>query len=406
MKYIELFAGIGGLGYGLMQAGMTCVGYVEIDKHAHKAYEILHDPRKEMWSAYDIRDVTDDDIRRLGRERGPISLIAAGFPCQAFSVAGKRKGFADKTRGTLFFEIVRFASILRPEFLLLENVDGLRTHDNGRTLGIILGTLDELGYVGGWQVLNSKDFGVPQNRERIFIVASLRNGRARKVFPIGRKNDAAIEVVGRIEGRGHDQNRRIYASGGLAPCLNTMGGGGQEPKVLVVGNTNPSGNGMNGNVFDSDGLSPTLTTNKGEGNKVLVNVSQLTGVTETDQSLCLDANCFKGLGANQHSGTFGISDGYRIRKLTPLECFRLQSWPDEWYVKLKLIQKPELIEQVDMTRNDITAQVMRLLDEHGVKEGISDSQLYKMAGNGVTSAVAYEIGRRIMMNSDRLLKGA
>lgn len=137
-----------------MQAGMECVGYVEWDKYAHQAYQILHDPEERMWNAYDIRSVTDDDIRSLGRERGPISLIAAGFPCQSFSIAGKRQGFADKTRGTLFFEIMRFASILRPEYVLLENVDGLRNHDGGKTLGIILSSLAEMGYMGGeWQVL-------------------------------------------------------------------------------------------------------------------------------------------------------------------------------------------------------------------------------------------------------------
>src|SRR5690606_35515442 len=155
MRYIELFAGIGGMGWGLMQAGMECVGYVEWDKYAHKAFQILHDPEERMWNAYDVRSVTDDDIRSLGRERGPIQLIAGGFPCQAFSIAGKRKGFADSTRGTLFFEIVRFASILRPEYLLLENVTGLLNHDEGRTFETVVRTLDELGYVGEWCVLNS-----------------------------------------------------------------------------------------------------------------------------------------------------------------------------------------------------------------------------------------------------------
>lgn len=362
MKHIEMFSGIGGMGYGLMQAGMECVGFAELDKYAHKAFKILHDPEERMWSAYDVRSVTDDDLRLLGEQRGPIDLIAGGFPCQAFSIAGKRKGFQDSARGTLFFEIIRFASILKPKHLLLENVTGLLSHDGGRTFETIIRTLDELGYVGEWCVLNSAAY-VPQNRERVFIVASLGGSGGRKVFPFGEEN---------------------------------------KNTVRSVGNTNPSGNGMNGNVFDSFGLSPTLTTNKGEGNKILVNVSQITGVIETDNAACLDANYFKGLGANQaRTGVMepvavltpdreekrqngrrfkepgepaftltaqdkhGIYDGYRIRKLTPLECFRLQSFPDEWYYKLK---------------------------EHG----ISDSQLYKMAGNAVTSRVAYEIAKRIM----------
>lgn len=131
MKYIELFAGIGGMGHGLMRAGMECVGYVELDKYAHKAFQLLHDPQERMFNAYDVRSVTDDNLRLLERERGRIDLIAGGFPCQSFSIAGKREGFADSTRGTLFFEIIRFASILRPQYLLLENVMGLLNHDGG-----------------------------------------------------------------------------------------------------------------------------------------------------------------------------------------------------------------------------------------------------------------------------------
>lgn len=288
MKYIELFAGIGGMGHGLMQAGMECVGYCEIDKFAHKAFKILHDPEERMWEAYDVRAVTDDDIRLLGRERGPIDLIAGGFPCQAFSIAGKRKGFQDSTRGTLFFEIIRFASILKPKYLLLENVTGLLNHDGGRTFETVIRMLDELGYVGEWCVLNSSAY-VPQNRERIFIIASLGGSSGRKVFPFGSESSNSIKVVGRIEGS-HDQNSRVYGVDGLATTLGTMQGGGQEPKLF---------------------------------------------------------------------------DGKRIRRITPLEAFRLQSFPDEWYHKLK---------------------------EHG----ISDSQLYKMAGNAVTSRVAYEIGKRLM----------
>jgi DNA (cytosine-5)-methyltransferase 1 len=357
VNYIELFSGLGGMGHGLMQAGMNCVGYCEIDKFAHQAFKILHDPEERMWEAYDVRSVTDDDIRLLGRERGPIDLIAGGFPCQAFSIAGKRKGFQDSTRGTLFFEIIRFASILKPKYLLLENVTGLLNHDEGRTFETVIRTLDELGYVGEWCVLNSSAY-VPQNRERVFIVASLGGTGGRKVFPFGDKNENAVRSVG---------------------------------------NTNPSGNGMNGQVFDAAGLSPTLTTNKGEGNKVLVRAvispdyatktmngrrikepeEPMFALTVQDRHgvaiLQRPRGNNKGglheiaptLTSNSYQDNNHLVQGYRIRKLTPLECFRLQSFPDEWYHKLK---------------------------EHG----ISDSQLYKMAGNAVTSRVAYEIAKRLL----------
>lgn len=241
----------------------------------------------------------------------------------------------------------------------------------------------------------------------------------RKIFPFGAENSNAIEVVGRLEGN-HDQTSRVYGVGGLAPTLSTMQGRGTEPKVLVVGNTNPSGNGMNGKVFDSKGLAPTLTTNKGEGNKILVEPRAV--LTPDREEKRQNGRRFKEPGEpmftltaqDKHAvailrqtrteygkqmrkqyeageldegrqsmislepRTDGIANtlttvqkdnllltGYRIRKLTPKECFRLQSFPDEWYYKLK---------------------------EHG----ISDSQLYKMAGNAVTSVVAYEIGRRLM----------
>lgn len=175
MKYVEIFAGIGGMGWGLMQAGMECVGYVEWDKYAHKAFQILHDPEDKLWNAYDVRDVTNEEIDKMGKERGPINLVAFGFPCQSFSIAGKRKGFED-TRGTLFFEACRFVDVLKPEWILAENVTGLLSHDNGETFRVILESLNELGYEVDFQVLNTKDFGIPQNRERIFLL-----GRRRKI---------------------------------------------------------------------------------------------------------------------------------------------------------------------------------------------------------------------------------
>src|SRR5690606_17606978 len=132
------------------------------------------------WTAYDITKVPDDDIRPF---RGQVDVICAGFPCQAFSVAGKRLGFED-TRGTLFFEIARFAKEIQPRYLFLENVKGVLSHDKGRTFETILLALDELGYDAEWQLLNSAHFGVPQNRERVFIIGHLRGASTRKVFPI------------------------------------------------------------------------------------------------------------------------------------------------------------------------------------------------------------------------------
>ena len=148
MRFLDLFAGIGGFRLGLERAGHECVGFCEIDKFARQTYKANFDTEGEVeW--HDITKVTDEQAREL---RGKVDLITGGFPCQAFSVAGERRGFED-TRGTLFFEIARIAKEIEPRYLLLENVKGLLSHSSGRTFGIILNTLDELGYDCEWQLL-------------------------------------------------------------------------------------------------------------------------------------------------------------------------------------------------------------------------------------------------------------
>lgn len=312
MKFIDLFAGIGGFRLGLEQAGHECVGFCEIDKFARQSYKAIHNTEGER-EYHDITTVSNEEWRTLC---GTVELICGGFPCQAFSIAGKRKGFLDETRGTLFFEIARAAEQIKPRTLFLENVRGLLSHDKGRTFRTIISTLDELGYDAEWQILNSKNFGVPQNRERVFIIGHLRGGSGREVFPITRENSGAIDVVNKESGMPRETNR-VYSSEGLSPTLNTMQGGGREPKIMVEGNiyssngqngnvyntkglsptlssgttgnsknrgigsnnapkilvnVNPSGNGINGNVYDSERLAPTLTTNKGEGPKIAIPV--------------------------------------------------------------------------------------------------------------------------------------
>ena len=182
MKFLDLFAGIGGFRLGMESAGHKCIGFFEIDKFARASYKAIHDTKGEI-ELHDITAVSDEFIRGIGR----VDIICGGFPCQAFSVAGHRRGFED-TRGTLFFEIARFADILKPKYLFLENVKGLLNHDRGNTFKTILGALDGLGYDTEWQALNSKNFSVPQNRERVFIIGHLRGERTRRVFPIIREN--------------------------------------------------------------------------------------------------------------------------------------------------------------------------------------------------------------------------
>ena len=233
MKFLDLFAGIGGFRMGLESFWHECVGFCEIDKFARKSYKAIHNTEGEI-ELHDITQVTNEEWRKF---RGTVDIICGGFPCQAFSIAGKRKGFLDETRGTLFFEIARAAKEIKPPLLFLENVKGLLSHDKGRTFRTILSTLDELGYDAEWQLLNSKDFGVPQNRERVFIIGHIRGGRGREVFPIfgknGTTNKANIKQIGNLNNStsfgGNPQNGRVYDIKGISPTLNTMQGGGRQP---------------------------------------------------------------------------------------------------------------------------------------------------------------------------------
>ena len=138
MKFIDFFAGIGGFRLGMEQAGHECVGHCEIDKFADKSYRAMHDVKESEWYADDITRVEPDELPEA-------DCYCFGFPCQAFSIAGNRRGFED-TRGTLFFEVMRLAKERKPHILFAENVKGLLNHDGGRTFGVIISAMDELGY--------------------------------------------------------------------------------------------------------------------------------------------------------------------------------------------------------------------------------------------------------------------
>ena len=389
MKFLDLFAGIGGFRLGMESSGHECVGFCEIDKFARKSYKAIHDTKGEI-ELHDITAVSDESIRRIGR----VDIICGGFPCQAFSIAGNRRGFED-TRGTLFFEIARFASILRPKYLFLENVKGLLNHDGGATFETILGALDELGYNVEWQVLNSKDFGVPQNRERVLIVGHLRGECTRRVFPLSKSGQQVasikeqysntittrygnsqgagayivesksqkvrsignihpsgngILIAGKLPGN-HDQNSRVYNTDGLAPTLSTMQGGGQEPKIIQ------RGHGYNqGGEHD---IAPTITSNSYQENNLVKIIDFYNKITKDEVGTLTSS----GGGSTVRAGSFGVTDGYRIRKLTPRECWRLQGFPDWAFDKAQKVN--------------------------------SNSQLYKQAGNSVTVSVIAAIAKEL-----------
>ena len=184
IKFFDMFAGIGGFRSGLEAiGGFECVGYCEIDKYAKQAYEAIYDTGGELYF---------DDARKIVPEQLPdFDLIVGGFPCQSFSIAGARKGF-DDTRGTLFFEIARIVAVKKPKYIFLENVPGLLNHNQGRTFETIIHTLDELGDDVCWQVLNSKNFGVPQSRNRVYIIGYLRGQCAGEVLSFTQTSGKAL----------------------------------------------------------------------------------------------------------------------------------------------------------------------------------------------------------------------
>jgi len=236
VKFLDLFAGIGGFRLGMEAAGHECIGFCEIDKFAIASYKTIHNTEGEI-ELHDITKVTNEEVRAIGR----VDVICGGFPCQAFSIAGERRGFED-TRGTLFFEIARFASILKPKYLFLENVKGLLNHDKGNTFKTILRALDELGYDAEWQVLNSKNFGVPQNRERVFIIGHLRGTSTNGIFPFtgeSSKHDSEqlqIDIVGNTKnpkGTSHGTGSVVYSTKGLIGTLCARDY--KEPKQILDG---------------------------------------------------------------------------------------------------------------------------------------------------------------------------
>lgn len=331
MKFIDFFAGIGGFRRGMELAGHECVGFCEFDKFATASYISMHlltdEQRKALedipikkrqkeilkeeyrngeWYANDIRRVYAGDIPKA-------DCWCFGFPCQDISVAGKQVGFQGN-RSSLFFRVIYLVGQLKeedkPTYLFIENVKNLLSVNGGWDFARLLIEMEQGGYDAEWQVLNSKDFGVPQNRERCFIIGHLRGRSSAEVFPVegaDGKNSVSLNLFGCLNGR-NSQRDRVYSDDGLAPTISTKPGGNTEPKVSilfdtsyigqdgkvrvyenicptltsrdykeprsvgVVCNVNPSGKGMNGNVYDSNGLNPTLTTNKGEGNKIAIPV--------------------------------------------------------------------------------------------------------------------------------------
>lgn len=213
--FIDFFSGIGGFRSGLEQAGMKCVGYCEKDQFARKSYEAMYHTKGE-WTSDDICQLQASDLPRA-------TVWTAGSPCQNLSVAGKRDGlFAE--RSGLYFELVRLlksqSEETRPEWLLLENVKGLLSSHRGWDFYHYLTALSKLGYDLQWQVFNSRDYGVPQNRERVYTVGRLRSRGRCEILPICRTSGTPPKQI-----IGGAQGHRVYDQTGSSVCLNANGGG-------------------------------------------------------------------------------------------------------------------------------------------------------------------------------------
>ena len=460
MKLLDLFSGIGGFHKGFEEAGyeFDWVGYSEIDKYAKSVY------RYNYPNAEELEDVTT--IRPERDLPDNIDIISGGFPCQAFSAAGKRRGF-DDTRGTLFFEIARilryFRGVGKPiPYFVLENVKGLLNHDRGRTFATIYGILTDLGYTIECQLLNTR-WVLPQNRERIYIVGHLGGRGGAKVFPIGegetilgesggqRKNSKISTAITTRIGSVHASNEtyvktkfetvailpesdkpkgnwlpreRVLSTDGISRAITTSESQAPYYEVRIPEGTKkgyavaeegdsinlafPNSKTRRGRVGKKEAL--TLDTNMqqhtmvtgvahrtrnyaGKGAEIeertdsvsnaltsapkdsMVKIEKPTkykihdkqgGVVHTGDAICSTLPASKQYGKNYSAL---VESGPSIRRLTPIECERLQGFPDLWTSK-----------GIDINGNEIN---------------ISDTQRYKQLGNAVSVPIVTEVARRL-----------
>lgn len=407
MTFLDFFAGIGTIRIGFEQAGWQCNGHVEWDKFAQASYNAMHDIKDGEFCGWDIRAVRADELPRS-------DLWTFGAPCQDFSIAGKRKGM-DGERSSLVNEIFRLIEETpeenRPTWLLYENVKGMLSSNGGWDfLGILL-EMDRLGYDVEWQLLNSKHFGVPQNRERVFTLGHLRTRGTRKVFPIGSEHEAVDELQGQhvgtlttrtgasgsvgtylIEGErvsqkvvGFDRKNGIGEELETAHTLNstdwrelnrnqTQNAVMVDAKIAIpVSSPDYQTKNQNGRRFKEDG-DPMFTLTAQDRHGVMIREATKKGYDiathgdsvnlEQPNSKTRRGRVGKGVANTLTTGCqMGTVQDLRIRKLTPLEYWRLQGIPDHYFYKASAVN--------------------------------SDSQLYKQAGNACTVNVMYEIAKRI-----------
>ena len=374
LRVFEAFSGYGSQSIALRNLGIEheVVAISEIDKYAIKAYEEIHGPTLNLGdiSKIDVNDIPQHD------------LFTYSFPCQDLSVAGKQKGLEKGTRSGLLYECEKVIEHCRPKYLLLENVKNLVGKKFKADFDKWLEYLEGLGYTNYWKVLNAKKYGVPQNRERVFVVSILGEHEPfewPKAIPL----DKCIADI-----LDEQVDEKYYLSDELVERfkenINKATGENVAKKIICEGNINPSGKGMNGNVFNSRGISPTLTTNKGEGQKIIYynnkkielpcivasrgrnpkNPSSRVAGEPTEQRLEINTNGTSNTITTVQKDNYAIEESFRIRKLTPRECFRLMGMRDDDIDKIQ-------------------------------EAGISNTQQYKLAGNSIVVDVLEAIFKNL-----------
>ncbi|MBE7101203.1 MAG: DNA cytosine methyltransferase [Clostridiales bacterium] len=384
IRFFDMFSGIGGFRSGLEAiGGFECVGHCEIDKQANQAYCAMYDVKQEEVYFNDATKIDPKDVP-------DIDLICAGFPCQSFSIAGRRRGF-DDVRGTLFFEIARIAAHKRPAYLLLENVPGLLSHNRGWTFTVILNALSELGYDVVWQVCNSKDFGVPQSRKRVYLICYLREKCTAKIFSFhGTNAKTPVQV---LPGR---SGSRVYSPVGVGITLvSNVGGFGGKTGLYDVNSPvkikTEDGYALGYHFIDMN-CPPNLTdearcitarqnagisNRKGEHSGIFIEDEPRAILTPERETVRQQGRRIKDI--NEPMFTLTVCDRHgilrygKVRRLMPIECWRLQGFTDEQFYKAEAT-------------------------------GLKDGPLYKMAGNAVSVPVISALGEIIKKNYEKYNK--
>ena len=403
LTFIDFFAGIGGFRRGFELAGMKCVGFCEKDKFAVRSYRAMYDTEGE-WHGDDITKLRADELPQA-------DVWTAGSPCQNLSVAGRRSGLHGDRSG-LFFDFVDLlkgkAEEDKPEWVVLENVKGLLSSGSGWDFLEYIGELAEAGYDIQWQVFNSKDYGVPQNRERVYTVGHLGSRGRREILPIGAESRGNLKRI--VDGR---QGYRVYDPAGVSVAIASGAGGlgaktglylidqsTSAPRVTeearcitaryTAGSTKRTA--MNSAVLEVGGgaenrlgkvcpiLTPDRLVKRQNGRRIKECDEPMFTLTGQDRHGVMVELGGEDEGRGQYgrgqevahalscTGKVGVvvwnGKLVRIRRLTPKECFRLQGFSDDLYEKAATVN--------------------------------SDAQLYKQAGNAVTVNVAFEIASALL----------